>query len=313
MNEECESPSVSVIIPTYNRARCIERAVRSVQNQTFRDFEVLVCDDGSTDATCEVVASSQANDSRIRLLRLAVNQGAGAARNRGMREARGEYIAFLDSDDEWLPEKLARQIERLDREPPSIGICFCGARIIKNGSEARSVIYLPDKEWERDTFRKFVLGRVRFLTPTVLFRRSCLAKTGLMVSEMRRNQDGEFLLRLLAQFGLAVVPECHAIVHIVTCPRRKTVYDGVNGALQYRLQHSEMIRQRLGPWTAMRYRCMHRTNLLSAAIRERRWRDACRDLWYRCREFPLLFPRDIQVLFKATVSGLTPRGNGTAE
>ena len=101
--------AVSVIITTYNRAHLVGKAIKSVLNQTFQDFELIVVDDGSTDNTEEVINSF--NDTRIRYIRHKINKGGNAARNTGLRNSKGEYIAFLDSDDEWLPEKLERQLE----------------------------------------------------------------------------------------------------------------------------------------------------------------------------------------------------------
>jgi hypothetical protein len=204
-----------------------------------------------------------------------------------------------------------RQVERMEAEPPEVGVCFCGARILRNAGADKPTAYVPDRKWERATFKKFVMGRVQFLTPTVVVRRACLEETGLMVPEMRRNQDGEFLLRLFARFRLAVIPECYAVIHIVTGSRRTSLYDSMNAALPYRLRHSEMIRQRLGLWAAVRYRCMHRRNLLCAAVRERRWREAGRDALRRCREFPLPLPNDVKTLVKAAIIGLTQRNGET--
>jgi len=97
-------PRISVIIPSYNRANTIGRAIQSALSQSYQDFEIIVIDDGSTDHTEEVIRSFQ--DSRIRYIRHNRNRGGSAARNTGIHAARGEYIAFLDSDDEWLPQKL---------------------------------------------------------------------------------------------------------------------------------------------------------------------------------------------------------------
>src|SRR5215218_7102231 len=94
-------PAVSVVIPTYNRAPLLGRSIRSVLAQCYEDFEVIVVDDGSTDDTAEVVAGFR--DARVSYVRLARNTGAGAARNVGIRLARGGFLAFQDSDDEWMP------------------------------------------------------------------------------------------------------------------------------------------------------------------------------------------------------------------
>ena len=120
-----DAPTVSVIIPTYNRAHLLPRALESVLAQTFEDLEVLVVDDGSTDGTEAVVTGY---DDRVRYLRQPQNAGVSAARNRGLREARGEFVAFLDSDDEWFPEKLARQVERFRELPDRVGLLYCGVQ-----------------------------------------------------------------------------------------------------------------------------------------------------------------------------------------
>ena len=103
-----DAPLVSVVIPTHNRAHLLGRALWSVQRQTMPDFEIIVVDDGSDDHPASVVAALE--DPRIRVVTLTARAGCPAARNRGIEAARGEFIAFLDSDDEWLPTKLGRQI-----------------------------------------------------------------------------------------------------------------------------------------------------------------------------------------------------------
>jgi glycosyltransferase involved in cell wall biosynthesis len=111
-----EKGLVSVVIPTYNRAGLIERAVDSVLNQDYRQIEVIVVDDGSRDDTPERVGKRYKQDERVRFFRI-TNSGVCGARNRGLKEVRGEYIAMLDSDDYWLPGKLTLQIGILDAHP----------------------------------------------------------------------------------------------------------------------------------------------------------------------------------------------------
>jgi glycosyltransferase involved in cell wall biosynthesis len=115
------SPLVSVIIPTYNRETLILRAIDSVLRQTYRDFEIIVVDDNSTDATQQVLSSI--SDPRLRVLRHSTNCGPPAARNTGINAARGEYLAFLDSDDEWLEQKLEVQLTAMRQNDAHF--CYC--------------------------------------------------------------------------------------------------------------------------------------------------------------------------------------------
>ena len=110
--------TVSAIIPTYNRANIVIRAIQSVLNQTYQNFELLVIDDGSQDNTEEIVTGI--HDNRIKYIRHEKNKGVAAARNTGIEAAKGEFIAFLDSDDEWLPNKLKRIRVRI-----SLSTCNC--------------------------------------------------------------------------------------------------------------------------------------------------------------------------------------------
>jgi hypothetical protein len=124
-------PAVSVVIPTYNRERFIGSAVRSIVVQTFADWELIVVDDGSTDSTVECVAAI--GDPRVRIVRLTSNCGIAAARNRGLEEARGRYIAWLDSDDVAKPDRLARQVNFLSRNADVALVGGCAHKIAQNG------------------------------------------------------------------------------------------------------------------------------------------------------------------------------------
>ncbi|MFC7193467.1 glycosyltransferase family 2 protein [Halosimplex aquaticum] len=126
------SPQVSVIIPTYNRATLVKRAIQSVLNQTFKDFELIIVDDASDDETPEVIDSI--NDARLEYIRHDLNRHGGAARNTGIKYASGKYIAFLDDDDEWYPTKLERQVERFETVSNEIGSFIAGARYIRTVS-----------------------------------------------------------------------------------------------------------------------------------------------------------------------------------
>ena len=140
------TPLVSVVIPTYNRSKELARAIKSVLNQTYQNFEILVVDDGSEE-DLRVVCDSF-NDQRIKFLRNDTHINANVARNRGIKEAQGEYIAMLDSDDEYLPHHLNRRIEKIKRMGLRWNIWKC---IIDNGVEIVTGLSRPVRKNENFT------------------------------------------------------------------------------------------------------------------------------------------------------------------
>jgi len=133
------TPTVSVVVPVYNGGRSIRQTLTSVLAQTRSDIEVIVVDDGSTDDTAEIVRTFTRRDSRVRLLRQS-NGGVAAARNRGIREARGDFVAPIDADDVWLPEYLERQVAALEAGGPAVTFCYAGFFRL---DEANRVMQLP--------------------------------------------------------------------------------------------------------------------------------------------------------------------------
>src|SRR5690606_22928772 len=105
------NPLVSVITPSYNSESFIKQTIESVQSQTYQNWEMIIVDDCSTDKTIEIIHQKSKEDTRIHLIKLNENSGAAVARNTAIRNAKGKYIAFLDSDDFWLPNKLERQVQ----------------------------------------------------------------------------------------------------------------------------------------------------------------------------------------------------------
>ena len=131
------NPAVSVIIPTYNSANFIAETIESVLSQTYQDWEMLIVDDGSSDNTLLVARSYKAKDSRIKIFSLGHNSGGPATpRNYGIRLAQGDYIAFLDSDDLWLPQKLQKQIRFLE-ENEDIFLLYAQCIIQRGGEQLR--------------------------------------------------------------------------------------------------------------------------------------------------------------------------------
>jgi len=129
------TPFVSIVIPTYNRARQVQAALKSVLAQTYPEFEAIVVDDGSTDGTDEsikqIVRLQGGNGGQVRYF-FQPNQGQSAARNKGIDEARGEWVAFLDSDDVWLPEKLEWQVRAIEKFQGKCCACITDARLFND-------------------------------------------------------------------------------------------------------------------------------------------------------------------------------------
>jgi glycosyltransferase involved in cell wall biosynthesis len=132
-------PKLSVIIPVYNAERSILETLHSVLAQTYRDFELLIVNDGSTDRSIHLC--QQLNDPRVRIIHQA-NRGLAGARNTGIRHAQGDYLAFLDSDDVWLPEKLEKHVQHLDQSP-AVGVSFCRSSFIDDRSQPLGLFQMP--------------------------------------------------------------------------------------------------------------------------------------------------------------------------
>lgn len=151
--EERKSPVVSVIMPVYNAARFVEEAISSVQQQTMADWELIIIDDCSKDDSFQIAAQAAAGDPRIHLLRNAHNSGVSRTRNRGMALAKGEYIAFLDSDDAWHPEKLERQLAKMKAANAEVGYCAY-AIIGANGEKVKDDYLVPEQVTYEDLLKE---------------------------------------------------------------------------------------------------------------------------------------------------------------
>lgn len=211
------NPTVSVIIPTYNRAHVLGRAVRSVLNQTYQDFELIVVDDGSSDGTSEAVRAFA--DPPIRYLRHERNRGAAAARNSGIEAARGEYVAFLDSDDEWLPEKLKKQMKAFANLSSRVGMVYTDLWKIGDDGVRRywhASRIMPE---DRLVYDHLLGDRLTGISmPSVVIRRACFAKAGMFDEEFPRLIDRDLFMRLSKHFHFYHLPE--ALVNYYETGRR---------------------------------------------------------------------------------------------
>lgn len=196
-----ERPLVSVVVPTCRRPNLLPRALASVLAQTVSDLEVLVVDDGRCDRTAALVDGF--GDRRLRYLRQPENGGPARARNRGMGEARGTFIALLDDDDEWLPEKLARQLPLFER--PEVGLVYTGLQVIRPPGHRPP----PWPEFPEGDLSEHMLVRnvVQGSAISVVFRRSLLARVGFQDPRFPAIEDYDFMLRLCRACQVAAVAE----------------------------------------------------------------------------------------------------------
>jgi glycosyltransferase involved in cell wall biosynthesis len=187
-----ENGRVTVVMPTYNRATLLPNAIRSALNQTAaRLCDVVVVDDGSTDNTRDVVASF---GTRLRYI-YQQNAGLAAARNTGIRTSRNEFVAFLDDDDEWEPDKIERQLRAFRRWP---GTVLVAGQAMARYADGRTKLHpLPPIPYDQPTDFAPHLFEDNFLSvPMVLVRRRCLEQAGLHRAELRRRQDYHMWVRL---------------------------------------------------------------------------------------------------------------------
>ena len=195
-----KNPTVSVIIPTYNQAKFIDKAIESVLQQTYQDFEIIIINDGSKDNTEEIVKNY--SDFRIRYICHKKNLGLSEARNTGIRASRGKYIALLDSDDEFLPEKLDMQVELLRNEPSDVGVvCAWSFNIDKNGHYI-SKRYLPRKG---GYIFEDLLSANYMSVPALLIRRECFEKVGLFDSSLNGQEDWDMWIRIAKYYKFSLI------------------------------------------------------------------------------------------------------------
>lgn len=215
------SPLVSVIIPAYNAEQFIEETLRSARRQTYRNLEILVVDDGSTDATPELVAHMAAGDPRIQLIRQE-NGGVVRARNRALEEARGRYVAPLDADDLWFPEKIERQVRALEDAGPSAGLAYTWWVGI---DEVGRIIGAADR-WRLtgDVYRALLLLNFTGNASVPMIRRRAIEELGPYEEQLAREgkegcEDWDLSLRVAERYQVVAVPSF------------LTAYRGVDGGV----------------------------------------------------------------------------------
>ncbi len=188
-------PAISVIMPVYNRADVVGRAVHSVFSQSFEDFELIVIDDGSSDGTVEELRTTA--DPRLRLIALERNAGGNAARNQGIRESRADLITFLDSDDEYLPDRLAGTVDHFSHHPEvDLLVDACVKRWPDVPGKRDRARHNPECEGNEAVLAALFDRRLFKATPGITVRRDVAIRAGLFDEGLRRRQDYDFILRV---------------------------------------------------------------------------------------------------------------------
>jgi len=203
--DEIQKKKISVIIPMYNSAKYIEECVQSVLNQTYKNIELIIVDDMSSDNSVEIV--ERFDDDRIKLIKLAKNVGAALARNRGIDEATGECICFIDSDDYWIADKLEKQIRFIEKNDYTF-IYSDYAYLNMDGTT--HIAHVP-----KSITYKQALKNTAIFTSTVMFNMNYLSKEDIYMPNIKRGQDTATWWQILKK-GI----EAHAINEVLAFYRR---------------------------------------------------------------------------------------------
>ncbi len=192
-------PKVSVVIVTFNRPDYVPLAIQSVLDQTFQDFEIIVVDNGIEKPAESIV--KKFNDARIKYLPQVENTGCSGGKNVGIKSAQGEYVAFLDDDDVWLPEKLELQIEVLEKASSDTGFCFTAITEVRDKGEINSQV--PGGE---DDYFEFALRKFNgFLSSTLVIKRDVFEEVGLLSEDFPSHTDIDLIIRITKKYrGVAI-------------------------------------------------------------------------------------------------------------
>lgn len=201
-----KNPLVSIIIPTRNRFNLLKRSINSVLNQSYKNIEVIVIDDASSDGTYQFLKSIK--DKRVRLIHLKKHQGAAKARNAGLKKAKGELVAFNDDDDIWDEKKLEEQVKAFAKASPKVGVVYTRMK----RPSGKKVKYFPEEvvgekgKREEDVQKELFLENFVGL-PTAVIKKECFEKVGLFDEKLPCYEDWELFLRLSKAFHFKYLPQ----------------------------------------------------------------------------------------------------------
>lgn len=209
------TPGVSVIIPTRNRLSLLKRALQSIKMQTFTPLEVIVVDDASDQDIFRALGDFPIES--LRFIRMEKRSGGAVCRNRGINEAKGEYVAFLDDDDEWMPEKLQKQVncfrEYSLTESGKMGLCYTGRRTVRRGwgfYKRYSFMACPEEKQARQIMKDNFIG----ITSSVMVPRNILLEIGGFDQKLPCFQDYDLYIRILKKYFALGINEPLVYYHL---------------------------------------------------------------------------------------------------
>ena len=257
MSNSDKNPAHSVVIATHNRANLLPRAVNSVLNQTFEDFELIIVDDASSDETEQVAHSFQ--DPRVRYVKREANGGCPAAKNTGILHAKGEYVSLLDDDDEYLPEFLEEMYGAFEAASEHAGVGWCGRRYVKETLEGNSILkdslWNPTFDSREEAFLSFLQSRKVGGASGITVRRSSVISEGMYDECLKKADDTDLLTRMVRHFDFVVVPKVLIKVYHHTGSRLTTYDQTMAESYDHLIQkHMETLRQHAHLWTALHYK-----------------------------------------------------------
>ncbi len=262
-------PEVSILIPTYNRAHVLKRAIRSVLQQSYEDFELIVIDDGSTDETKAVVRAFE--DKRLRYVRQQ-NKGAAAALNLGIREARSRFIAFLDDDDEWLPDKLEVQMDMFRSERMKTGVVYTGRWRVDPGSNEK-MYYPPDTIPKMNgDLHTLLFAHVTFVClVTAVIRKECFEKVGGFDETLPSGNDRDLWIRISRHFEFRFIPRAFVNVYLTPDSMSRTEANIIKAHIMLLDRYDEEYR-RYGKDRYLQLACRVGTSLMARREFRHGWR-----------------------------------------
>jgi glycosyltransferase involved in cell wall biosynthesis len=217
---------ISVIIPVYNRENSIAKAVKSVLSQTVNDWELIIIDDCSTDNTYSVISSY--NDPRVKIFKLEKNSGAAAARNFGIQQSRGEYISFLDSDDEYEPEFIEQSNKKFQSVSKQVGLIWTGVRYFRQTS---AKLFKTEMMWQPAKTDKpyfSFLSDLRIGTNSgITIRRTVFDKAGMFDETLPAAEDTDLFLRIVKCFSFDYISSCLINIHQIENDRLSKRFDKI--------------------------------------------------------------------------------------